>query len=117
MPKVKIYRLEKYRYPYHGPYWINEARMEDYDNTFNPSPLNDGIALIQGVDRSGFIDIDHLFSWFKDLEYYHKKNFVIGIYEVDEEHVKLGGRQCAFVYEEAMRIDVYEIKKAREIHE
>lgn len=64
--------------------------------------------------------VDGLQSWFFAADKYDyveaKSNIVVSVYEVDEEHVIKGDRQCAFILSEATLIEQHPITVLNALH-
>lgn len=67
---------------------------------YMPTPCTDGIDLDYDIDFCGFDSIRQLRHWFEYPEHYHhldERGILIRLYEVDDQHVKHGYNQVAFV--------------------
>lgn len=102
---MRVYRIEKQGWgPYSAPSRCEslvEMLYEYY--TFNkkqhPKPNEDGIeGWTEGRHIFGFANRRDLVRWFPYhiRRTLHKHGFALAVYEVEDEHVKRGGKQVAW---------------------
>jgi hypothetical protein len=69
-------------------------------DTGHPVPEHDGLSIIWGQYRFGFISEASLLQWFtaNELRKLSDMGYCVSIYEIAENYIKVGARQLVFVY-------------------
>lgn len=94
-----------------------DEMMSYFDARSNyPTPSQDGIDVSNGQEwECGFSTLEEFHHWFYDSEVVARLNdegFYLYEFEVPEEFIKMGRRQCEFVRAAAIRKDVVAFQKA-----
>lgn len=94
---MNVFRIENVKTKI-GPYIEGIAR-DGYFSTNHPSPYQDGIQDLSFDYFFGFVGMRQMLNWFRfrDVFLWRKKGFRVYKYKIDNDYVRLGGHQLAFI--------------------
>jgi len=110
--KMKVYRVE-HKVSGQGPYTYYDEKYKwgfDIDirnKEKHPDPYSDNLSRFTYDELFGFKCMKTMKKWFnkKSRKYLHQHSFILQVFEVDKEYVRIGDHQITFYPEYAQRVD------------